>query len=94
LASSTRVPAAERRASPSHTRGRAASLGRSLHEEIRRAHVARAQELLVQTDLPMPAVADHAGFSDARQLATVFRIVTGKVPTVYRAQSRCGAAGR
>jgi LacI family transcriptional regulator len=67
-------------------------LGRGLLEEIRRAHVLCAQELLAQSDLPMPAVAVHAGFSDARQLSTVFRMVTGQTPTAYRAQSRCGAA--
>jgi LacI family transcriptional regulator len=68
------------------------AVGRSLLDEIRRAHVGRARELLAQTDLPMPAVAEHAGFSDARQLSTVFRTVTGQTPTTYRAQSRCGAA--
>jgi LacI family transcriptional regulator len=65
------------------------TLGRTLLEEIHRAHLDRAQRLLAETDLPMPAVAARAGFSDAKQLSVRFREATGLTPTTYRRRFRC-----
>jgi LacI family transcriptional regulator len=59
-------------------------LNRGVSEEIRRVHVDRARALLAGTDLPMSALADHAGFSNATHLSVVFRQETGMTPTSYR----------
>ncbi len=63
-------------------------LGRTPLEEIRRAHLDRAQELLMSTDLPMPAIAAQSGFESAVRLTTVFREMTGTTPTSFRRQYR------
>ena len=63
-------------------------LGRSPQEEIRRAHLDTARELLANTDLPMPAVAQRSGFESAVRLTTVFREETGMTPTAFRRQFR------
>jgi LacI family transcriptional regulator, galactose operon repressor len=64
---------------------------RSLGEEIRRAHLERAKELLVRTSLGMAAVAQRSGFTDGKHLATVFRQEIGLTPTAYREQLRSDA---
>jgi LacI family transcriptional regulator len=63
-------------------------LGRSPLEEIRRARLDRVREMLVNTDLPMPAIAERAGFDSAVRLTTVFREETGLTPTGFRRQFR------
>jgi LacI family transcriptional regulator len=65
-----------------------ASLGRTPHDEIRRVHVEHACRLLTETDLPMRAVAERSGFSDAKQLSVIFRQVLGQTPTAYRIATR------
>jgi LacI family transcriptional regulator len=67
-------------------------LGRSPLEEIRRVRMETAQELLANTDLPMPIVARRAGFSQAKQLSLVFRAMMGTTPTEYRARFRIETA--
>lgn len=64
------------------------TLGRTPLEEIRRVHVERAKELLAQTDLATPDVADRSGFMNAPNLAMIFKKVTGLTPTAYRRQYR------
>jgi LacI family transcriptional regulator len=66
-------------------------LGRSPLEEIRRTRLELVRELLVNTDLPMPAIAARCGFESAVRLTTVFREVTGQTPTSYRRQYRVGS---
>jgi LacI family transcriptional regulator len=61
-----------------------ATLGRGLGEEIRRCHVERAKELLVDAHLTMAAVAARAGFGSAKQFAVAFRAVTGMTPRTFR----------
>jgi LacI family transcriptional regulator len=63
-------------------------LHRGISEEIRRGHMERARSLLASTDLPMPVLAERAGFSNARHLSVVFRQETGLSPTAYRGQFR------
>jgi len=63
-------------------------LGRSVLEEISRVRVARAKELLTDTDLPITAVAAQSGFPSARRLDVVFAKQTGLSPTAYRRQSQ------
>ena len=57
-------------------------------EEISRVRVARAKELLTDTDLPITAVAAQSGFPSARRLDVVFAKLTGLSPTAYRRQSQ------
>jgi LacI family transcriptional regulator len=64
------------------------SLGRSLHDEIRRVRLDRARRLLVETDLPIPRVAASSGFRDASYLARVFQKELGTSPARYRRQMR------
>jgi LacI family transcriptional regulator len=63
-------------------------LGRSPLEEIRRARLDRVRELLVNTDLSMPVIAERSGFDSAVRLTTVFREETGMTPTGFRRQFR------
>jgi len=65
-----------------------ASIGRGPAEELRRRRLARAQHLLVTTDLAMPLVAARAGFADAKRLALVFRRLAGTTPTAWRRINR------
>jgi LacI family transcriptional regulator len=64
------------------------SLQRGVGEEIRRAHVDRARMLLTGTEMSVAAVAERSGFSDLRQLSTVFHQWTGMTPTAYRRHVR------
>lgn len=59
-------------------------MGRSLHDEIRRAHVERAKRLLVETREPLKVVAARSGFRDAPQFSRVFRTAEGLTPQEYR----------
>jgi LacI family transcriptional regulator len=61
-------------------------LGWRLGAEIRRAHFERARRLLAETDLPLKALAEQAGFSDFCYMAKVFRQELGLSPTSYRRQ--------
>jgi LacI family transcriptional regulator len=65
-----------------------AALGRGVREEFRRVHLDRAKSLLADTSMSMSEVAQHAGFSDQRQLSVVFRQEIGLTPTAYRRQFR------
>lgn len=63
-------------------------LGRSILTEIHRVRVERAAQLLVSTDLPMPAVAKASGFATYTRLGIVFRKINGCSPTEYRQRFR------
>ena len=63
------------------------ALGRSPAEEIRRAQIEVATQMLTQTEESMARVALAAGFSSAKQLTMGFRHATGVSPTVYRRRS-------
>lgn len=67
-----------------------AALGRSLHDELRRVRLERAMQLLRDTDLDMPAVAERCGFSGQARFSTVFRRETGSTPTEFRRRARPG----
>jgi LacI family transcriptional regulator len=68
-------------------------LQRSVLDEIRRAHVERAQQLLLTTDLPLSDVAERSGFSDSRHLSMVFRQITGMQPSRFRRHGRLEHVG-
>lgn len=63
-------------------------LGRSPHAEILRARLERAKTLLASTDLPMPRVADAAGFATPEYMAFAFRREMGMKPAEYRRKYR------
>jgi len=60
------------------------ALGRSVLEEIRRAHVEVAKRLLETTELTLPEVARQSGFTNAGLLADAFRRETELTPGQYR----------
>ncbi|HEX8913872.1 MAG TPA: DNA-binding transcriptional regulator [Humisphaera sp.] len=66
-------------------------LGRSPHEEIDRVQMARAQELLRETDLSLVQVAERVGFPHAEYLSVVFKKRVGMPPREYRKRHRGGS---
>jgi LacI family transcriptional regulator len=66
-------------------------LNRSLLDEIRRVHVERAADLLRETDIDMPSIAEQCGFSSPIRFSTVFKELMNVAPSVYRRQHRPGA---
>ena len=61
-----------------------AAVGRGVLEEITRVRVERAKELLAETNLGVAAVAERAGFSGPRRMATVFAAEVGSTPLEFR----------
>ena len=57
---------------------------RSVHDEILRVRLDRAMELLSETDLPLPAVAEKAGFRHREYFGVVFKAKVGMTPNQYR----------
>lgn len=66
-----------------------ALLERGLGEEIRRAHLERAKDLLASTVLTVAEVAEQSGFASVHYLSRLFRREAGLTPTAYRRQV-CG----
>jgi len=66
------------------------AMGRSLLDEIRRVRIDRAMQLLRDTSLDMPAIAEQCGFSSQARFSTVFRDQSGDTPTDYRKKMRAG----
>ncbi len=64
------------------------TIGRSPANEIRRVHIERAKQLLVETDLPIPDVAESAGFGTPEYLAYAFKREMGTTPLSYRKKVR------
>jgi LacI family transcriptional regulator len=63
-------------------------LGRSVHDEIVRVRLARARELLQQTDLPLAEIAERAGFRHQEYMGAVFRRRLRQTPGALRRQAR------
>ena len=61
-----------------------AALNRTVHDEIRRAHVEVAKGLLEDTTLNLVQVARQSGFTNAALLSTAFRREVGMPPGLYR----------
>jgi LacI family transcriptional regulator len=64
------------------------SLGRTIHDQIVRAHVERAKRLLAGTDDPLKRVAKESGFRTPQQLSKLFRKSEGLTPLAFRRRSR------
>jgi LacI family transcriptional regulator len=61
-----------------------AALGRTVHDEIRRAHVDLAKGLLQTTGTSMVQVAKNSGFTNAALLSVSFHREVGMPPGLYR----------
>jgi LacI family transcriptional regulator len=61
-----------------------AALQRTVHDEIRRAHVDIAKGLLETTRLSLAEVAEQSGFTTASLLSVAFRQEMGSAPGLYR----------
>lgn len=65
-------------------------LGRSVHDEIVRIRIKRAEELLAQTDMPISLIAEKTGFHHQEYLGVVFKARKGKTPARFRRQCQSG----
>jgi LacI family transcriptional regulator, galactose operon repressor len=65
-------------------------LGRSVHDEIVRVRLARARELLQQTDMPLAEIAERAGFRHQEYMGAVFRRRLRQTPGGLRRTSKRG----
>jgi LacI family transcriptional regulator len=65
-----------------------AAVGRTLHEEMLRVRLARAKELLSETDLPIATVAEKSGFRHQEYLGAVFRQRLDTTPARFRQAHR------
>ena len=70
----------------------AALIGHSPAEEIRRTKLERVRQLLSTTDLPVPEIAEAAGFAYAEHMIPLFARHHGATPAAFRRQLR-GTAG-
>lgn len=68
-----------------------AHFGVSPHRMIKTAKIARARELLLESDLPIARIADLAGFESPSYLSAAFRRKTGESPLAFRRKLRAGA---
>jgi LacI family transcriptional regulator len=69
-------------------------LGRTIHGAIAGVRLQRAKQLLIETDLPLSAIAQRTGFSHVEYLCAAFRQATGLPPGTYRREhARLAGAG-
>jgi LacI family transcriptional regulator len=64
------------------------ALGHSPKDEILRTRLARAKQLLSETDHSLAHVADTVGFEHPEYLSVIFKKKTGLTPGEFRTQSR------
>lgn len=62
-------------------------LGHSPKDEILRTRLARAKQLLAETDFSLAMVADKVGFEHPEYLSVIFKKKTGLTPGEFRVQS-------
>ena len=65
-----------------------AVLGRSIAEELARVRFAKVKQLLAETDLPLAAIAERAGFDYPQSMAESFKRRFGLTPGDFRVQQR------
>jgi LacI family transcriptional regulator len=63
-------------------------IGRSPQEEIWAVRLGRIKELLRETDLKLPTIAELCGIEHPEYLSVVFKRETGMTPGEYRAKTR------
>lgn len=59
-------------------------LGRSPKAEILRVQIERAKQLLIDTDLPLPVIAERTGFRYSEYFSSIFKLKTGITPGALR----------
>jgi LacI family transcriptional regulator len=64
------------------------AIGKSMNEKIQQAHLERAKRLLLETDLPLPKVAEAAGYNSTSYLAVVFHKASAMTPAKFRTYAR------
>jgi transcriptional regulator GlxA family with amidase domain len=65
-----------------------AATGQTPHQYLRARRIARAEELLVTTPLPVTEICTAVGFNSLGSFSSVFRRFTGESPSAYRAKRR------
>jgi LacI family transcriptional regulator len=68
-----------------------AIVGRSVHDEIIRVQLRKAEELLRETELPIGSIATKAGFNHQEYMGAVFKSRTGMTPREFRKRFRTDA---
>jgi LacI family transcriptional regulator len=63
-------------------------VGHSPQTEIRRVQLKRVEQLLVETDLSLEAIARLSGYVHPEYMNVVFKRITGATPGQYRQQNR------
>ncbi len=69
-------------------------LGRTPHEEITRVKIDRVKQLLMETDLPLKAIAQRTGFSSEDYMSVAFKRLEGRAPSTFRTVCQQPASGR
>jgi LacI family transcriptional regulator len=69
-----------------------AALKCSVHDEILRVQLEKAQELLRHSDLSIRDVAEKSGFRYSEYMASVFKARLGQTPRQYRERSQVSPA--
>jgi LacI family transcriptional regulator len=64
------------------------ALNRTVHDEVLRVRLNRAKELLRETDLPLPLIAEKAGFRHQEYMGAVFKANLGVTPAHFRRTTR------
>ncbi len=64
------------------------AVGRSIHEEIIRAHFENAKTMLIETDLPIDEIAGRSGFLYTSNMRRAFKQFAGMLPQKYRRMYR------
>ena len=59
-------------------------LGRTIHQEIQRARLSKAKDLLAMSGLTIKQVARESGFASVQYMTRVFRAEIGETPARYR----------
>ena len=62
--------------------------GKTLSYLIAQRRINAAKRMLMQSNLPISAVAEAVGISDYNYFSKVFRSITGTTPTAFRKDSR------
>jgi LacI family transcriptional regulator len=65
-----------------------ATFGVSLRNEILRAQIARARQILAETNIKIIDVAAAAGFTHSGRFAATFRRIVGETPATFRQRRR------